>query len=93
MCVYIYSHTYIFTYVHTCIHTHTHVHTQFFAQMSYLDVDSLELELPQEIIITLQVPSAGTVFHNEQELEVDLEEEILEQFRKKISGSLCYTYT
>lgn len=60
--------------------------------MSYLDIDSLELQLPQ-IVITLQVPiPSGTVFHNEQELEVNLEEEILEQFRKKMSGSLC-TYT
>lgn len=44
--------------------------------MSYLDIDSLELKLPQ-IIIPLQVPSPSeTIFHNEQELEVDLEEEI-----------------
>jgi len=33
--------------------------------------------------------SLKLLFHNEQELEIDLEEEILEQFRKKISGSRC----
>lgn len=39
--------------------------------------------------ITLQVPSpSGT-----EEFEVDLEEEILEQFKQKILGSLCYTYS
>lgn len=61
---------------------HTEVH------VFYLDIEFLELELPQ-MAITLQVPSpSGT-----EEFEVDLEEEILEQFRQKISGSLCYTYS
>lgn len=47
------------------MHTHTRAH--FFPQLSYLDI---ELELPEEIIITLQVASpTGTVFHNEQELK------------------------
>lgn len=52
------------------MHTHMLI---FFPQLSYLGIGSLELELPEEIIITLQVASpSGTVFHNEQELEVDL---------------------
>lgn len=63
-----YSHT--GTCIYVCAHTHMLI---FFPPLSYLDIASLELELPEEIIITLQVASpSGTVFHNEQELEVDL---------------------
>lgn len=73
------------TYLHTgtCIYSHTHLDTRahFFPQLSYLDIGSLELELPEEIIMALQAASPrGTVFHNEQELKVDLDNDCLTPF-------------
>lgn len=50
----------------TSINAHTHTCSFF----SPVVIPRIELELPEEIIITLQVASpTGTVFHNEQELK------------------------
>lgn len=83
LCIHAQVHVYVCIfciYVYICTHTHTHM-LFFFSQLSYLDTGSLELELPEEIIITLHVASpTGTVLHNEQELKVDLDNDCLFPF-------------
>lgn len=82
-CVNVAGYVYLmYSHSGTCIYLHTHKHIcSFFPQLSYLDIGCLELELPEEIIITLQVASpTGTVFHNEQELKVNWDNDCLIPF-------------
>lgn len=81
----------IFIHTQICVYICRHVHMcLFFSQLSYLDIDFLELELLEEIIITLQVASpTGTVFHNEQELKVNLDNDRLTPFLDSLIYSIC----
>lgn len=70
----------IYSHTGTCIYLQTHI-PFFFFPVVIPRHGFLELELPEEIIIALQAASpTGTIFPDEQELEVNLDNDSLIPF-------------